>query len=73
MLISVMHEIYHAYNVKMPTIAGILTLIRRINTASGCFKQEKKVFQYLTFCVRAVEMSCSCELSMKMFCNSPLC
>ena len=38
MLNSAEHEIYSAHNVKMPTIVGILTLISRIDTASGSFK-----------------------------------
>ena len=28
-------------NVKIPTIVGILTFIRRINTTSKCFRQNK--------------------------------
>ena len=35
---SAEHEIYHALNVKMPTIVGILTFISMINTASERLK-----------------------------------
>ena len=36
MLISTVHEIYPAHNVKMPTIVGILTFISRINMPPIC-------------------------------------
>ena len=32
------HEIYHAHNIKMPTIVGILIFISMINTTSGSLK-----------------------------------
>ena len=44
MLNSAEHEFYPAYNVKMPTIVGILTFISRINTASESFKARKVLF-----------------------------
>ena len=43
MLNSTEHGIYHAHNVKMPTIVGILTFISTINTTPERFK-ERKVF-----------------------------
>ena len=56
-------------NVKMLTIVIILTCISRINTASGCLKQENFIFQYVFSVFYAVEISCSDELSMKFFDN----
>ena len=38
MLYSAEHEIYHAHNVKMPTIVGISTFISMINTPSESLK-----------------------------------
>ena len=38
MLNSTEHEIYHAHNVKMSIIVGILTFIRMINTTSESLK-----------------------------------
>ena len=37
-------------HVKMPTIAGILTLLSRINTISETFKERKSfIFQHFNF------------------------
>ena len=44
MLKSTEHEIYPAYNVKMPTIVGILTFISRINTTSESFKARNNLY-----------------------------
>ena len=44
MLNSAEHEIYLANKIKMPTIVGILTFIRRIDTAFENLKQEKSLF-----------------------------
>ena len=41
---SIEHEIYHAPNVKMPTIVGILTFISMINTTSDNLKARKVYF-----------------------------
>ena len=50
-------------NVKMPTIVGILTFISMINTAYEGLKARK------TLGLRAVEIVCSFELTMKKLYN----
>ena len=51
--------------VKMPTIVDILTFISMINTTSERLKTRNFfICQYFSF-FRAVEISCSVELSMK--------
>ena len=56
-------------NDKMPTTVGILSFINRINTTFEFYKQEIIViFQYFSF-LRAIEISCSVELSMKKLYN----
>ena len=55
-------------NVKMPTFAGILTLISSINTIAESFKQEKIFFHHSNFSW-AIEISCSVEISMRKFYN----
>ena len=42
------HGIYHAHNVKMPTIVGISTFISMINTTSKSLK-VRKVFSFQRF------------------------
>ena len=44
MLNSTEHKIYHAHNVKMPTIVGILTFISSMNTISESLKARKVFF-----------------------------
>ena len=56
-------------DVKMPTRVVILTFISRINTIYECFKQ-KKLFDvihhnFTLTIIRAVEISCLTEFSMK--------
>ena len=52
-------------NVKMPTTVSILTFINKINIQSETLKAGK-VFTFLAFkLLRAVEIPCSVELSMK--------
>ena len=47
---SIMHELYHAHNVKMPTIVDILTFVSMINTTSATLKQAKVLlFQQFSF------------------------
>ena len=47
---SIMHEFYHAHNVKMPTIVDILTFVSMINTTSATLKQAKVLlFQQFSF------------------------
>ena len=65
MLNSTRHEIYpiHDINVKIPSIAGILTLISKINTKSeSTYAREVFNFQHFSF-YEGVEISCSFELS----------
>ena len=52
MLNSIEHEFFSLLiNVKMPTILGILTFMRRKNSIHGLFESEKKliflIFSYL--------------------------
>ena len=43
MLNSTEHEFILPRNVKMPTVVGILTFIRRMNTTSESFKARKNL------------------------------
>ena len=67
MLNSTEHKFIMLINVKMPTIVGILTFISTINTTSKSLKARK--LQESLF-LRAVEIPCSVELSMKKFITS---
>ena len=50
MLNSSEHEIYHAHNVKMPSIVGIfLTFLSMINTTLVSLKARKVYFQHFSF------------------------
>ena len=51
-------------SVKMPTIVGILIIITMINTTFKSLK-AKKDFIFSTLVLRAFEIPCSVELSMK--------
>ena len=53
----------------MPTIVGILTLSSRINTTSEKFEHGKNPYFSVFYFLRAVDISCSAELSMKKFYN----
>ena len=46
------HELYHAHNVKMSKIVGILTFISMINITSECLKAIKNVFLYFSLNVQ---------------------
>ena len=50
-------------NVKMPKIVGILIFISVMNTTSEILKVKSLFFSFLV--LRAVEISCSVELSKK--------
>ena len=53
-------------NVKMPTIVGILTFIRMMNTTSEILKARNVfIFQHFSF-----EILCSVELHVKKFITS---
>ena len=46
---SIEHEIFHAHNVKMPTIIGILTFMSMINTTSeGLTAINFLIFRYFS-------------------------
>ena len=55
--------------VKMPTIVGILTFISMINTTSERLKARNFFYLLVFKFLRAVEISCSVDLSMKKFYN----
>ena len=51
----VQHVINHAYNVKMPTIVGILTFISMINTRSESMEaREVFIFQHFSLKMKKV-------------------
>ena len=49
----------------MPTVVGILTFIRMINTTSERLKARNIFYLTVFLLLSAVEVSCSVELSMK--------
>ena len=57
-------------NVKMPTIVGILIFMSRINTTSESLKARKILFfNIFSFYQLFNKISCSVELSMKIYYN----
>ena len=52
-------------NVKMPTIVGILTFMRRKKIAFSAYLSLKKVEFLIFLYLRVSKISCSTELSMK--------
>ena len=55
-------------NIKRPTIVGILTIFNIINIISESWKEKNPLFSAFLL-LRAVEMLCSVELSMKKVFN----
>ena len=60
-----MHEIYHAHNVKMPTIVGILIFMSIMNTTSEHLKASNAFISKNFRFYEVFEIPCSFELSTK--------
>ena len=61
---SIQHEIYHAQNVKMPLIVGILKFISRVNTTE-CSTQLGMKFNLLITIKMLKSKDCSCFITLK--------